>query len=134
MKLNIWMFHIAIWLTTSKKCIKLRAARTARLLFLIQPILLLFSGAIVAVAVNLGSLSTRRFRATDGKRKSAVFLFNMSSHYYIYIVKSLLASRECVRDHCIGMRNVHCRFPSVTQKRRLLKHSSRFADDGRGKH
>ena len=28
------------------------------------------------------------------KRKSAVFLFNLSSHYHIYIVKNLFACRD----------------------------------------
>jgi len=52
---------------------------------------------------------------TDDNRGSAVFLFNMSSHYHIYI-KYLFT-----RKYNIHFRNVHFRCPSVTQKRRLLK-------------
>ena len=44
-------FHVVIWQTTSKRCTKVRAARAARQFFLIQPIRLLFSGVVVAVAV-----------------------------------------------------------------------------------
>ena len=40
----------AIWQTTSKNCIKERAARAARLFFLIQPMRLSFSGVVFAVA------------------------------------------------------------------------------------
>ena len=36
----------------------------------------------------------QRFRATDDNRKCAVFLFNLSSHYPIYIVKFLFTSRD----------------------------------------
>ena len=42
----------------------------------------------------LGSLSMQRFWATDGHRKYTVFLFHLSSHYHIYIFKSLCASRD----------------------------------------
>ena len=45
--------HVVIWQTTSKNCTKVRAARAARLLFLIQPIRSLFTGVIGAVAVHL---------------------------------------------------------------------------------
>ena len=40
-----------LWQTTSKISTKVRAARAARLFFLIQPIRSLFSGVVVAVAV-----------------------------------------------------------------------------------
>ena len=40
------------------------------------------------------SLSMQRFWATDGNRTCAVFLFNLSSHYHIYIVQSLFTSRD----------------------------------------
>ena len=43
---------------------------------------------------TIGSLSVQRFSATDGNRKCAVFLFNLSSHYPIYIVKFLFTSRD----------------------------------------
>jgi len=46
-------FHVGIWQTTSENCIKVRAARAARLFFLIQPIRSLFSGPVVAVTVAL---------------------------------------------------------------------------------
>ena len=36
----------------------------------------------------------QRFRATDGHRKCTVFLFDLSSHYHIYIFKSLCASKD----------------------------------------
>ena len=42
----------------------------------------------------LGSLRMQRFWATDGNRKCAVFLFNLSSLYPIYIVNFLLTSRD----------------------------------------
>ena len=41
-----------------------------------------------------GSLSMQRFWATDGHRKCIVFLFYLSSHYHIYIFKSLCPSRD----------------------------------------
>ena len=44
--------------------------------------------------MSLGSLSMQRFWATDGHRKCTVFLFYLSSHYHIYISKSLCASRD----------------------------------------
>ena len=36
----------------------------------------------------------QHFSATDGNRKCAVFLFNVSSHYLIYVVKFLFTSRD----------------------------------------
>ena len=36
----------------------------------------------------------QRFGATDGNRKCTVFVFNLSSHYHIYIVKYLFTSRD----------------------------------------
>ena len=48
---QIWKFRVVFWPTTSKHCIKKRAARAARLLFLIQPIKLLTCDVVVAVAV-----------------------------------------------------------------------------------
>ena len=36
----------------------------------------------------------QRFRAMDGNRSCAVFLFNLSPLYHIYIVKSLFTSRD----------------------------------------
>ena len=36
----------------------------------------------------------QRFWATDGNRKCAVFVFNLSSHYHIYIFKHLFTSRD----------------------------------------
>ena len=42
----------------------------------------------------IGSLSMQRFWATDGNRKCAVFVFNLSSHYHIYIVKYLFTSSD----------------------------------------
>ena len=44
--------------------------------------------------LSLESLSMQRFWATDGNRKCAVFLFNLFSHYPIYIVKFLFTSRD----------------------------------------
>ena len=45
-------FHVVIWQTASKNTTKVRAARAARLFFLIQPIRSLFSDFVVAVAVS----------------------------------------------------------------------------------
>ena len=45
--------HVVIWQTTSKYCTKVRAARAARLFFLLQPIKSLCSGVVVAIAVVL---------------------------------------------------------------------------------
>mgnify|MGYP006862601755 CR=1 FL=1 len=42
----------------------------------------------------IGSLSMQRFCATDRHRKCTVFLFHLSSHYHMYIFKSLCASRD----------------------------------------
>ena len=44
----------------------------------------------------------QRFWATDGNRKCAVFVFNLSSHYHIYIVKYLFTSRD---DYFENLRN-----------------------------
>ena len=56
LNLEISRCHLAeyvIWQNTSKNCTKVRAARAARLFFLIQPIRSLFSGVVVAFAVVL---------------------------------------------------------------------------------
>ena len=50
-KPQIWKFHVVVWQTTSKHCIKKRAARVARLFFFIQPIKSLIFGVVVDVAV-----------------------------------------------------------------------------------
>ena len=50
-ELQIWKFHVVVWQTTSKHCIKKRAARAARLFFFIQPIKSLICGVVVDVAV-----------------------------------------------------------------------------------
>ena len=42
LKPSIWKFHLVIWQTTSKNCTEVRAARAARIFFLIQPIRSLF--------------------------------------------------------------------------------------------
>ena len=42
--LNFCKFHAVIWQISSKNCTEVRAARAARLFFLIQPIRSLFSG------------------------------------------------------------------------------------------
>ena len=48
-----WKFYIVVWQTTSKNCCtKLRAARAARLYFLIYSIKSLFSGVVVAVRLH----------------------------------------------------------------------------------
>ena len=44
--------------------------------------------------ILLGSLSMQRFWATDGHLEWTVLLFYLSSHYHIYIFKSLCASRD----------------------------------------
>ena len=53
--LNLEISRIVIWQTStaSNNTAKVRAARVARLFFLIQPIKSLFSGLVVAVAVVL---------------------------------------------------------------------------------
>ena len=48
-----WKFHVVVWQTTSNNCSKVRAARAARLFFLVQPMRSLFSGVVVAVAFVL---------------------------------------------------------------------------------
>ena len=52
-EVNIWKVHVVIWQTTSNNSTKVRAARAARLFFLIQPIRSMFSGVVVAVDVIL---------------------------------------------------------------------------------
>ena len=49
--INFMKFHVVIWQITSENSTKVRAARAARLFFLIQPIRSLFSGVVFAVAV-----------------------------------------------------------------------------------
>jgi len=44
-------FRVVVWQTTSKQCIKMRAARAARLFFVIQPIKSLICGVAVDDAV-----------------------------------------------------------------------------------
>ena len=51
LELQIRKFHVVVWRTTSKHCIKKRAARAARLFFFIQPIKSLICGVVVDVAV-----------------------------------------------------------------------------------
>ena len=46
----------------------------------------------------IGSLSMQRFWATDGNRKCSVLVFNLSSHYHIYIVKYLFTTWENLRN------------------------------------
>ena len=68
------------------------------------------------------SITTRRFWARDDHRKWLVFLFNLSSHYHIYIANYLSSSTDNKFENegeTTVMRNVHFRFPSVAQKRRL---------------
>ena len=64
-------------------------------------------------------------RATDGNRKRAVFLFNLSSPLYLYLVSFQWERRslawESGRDHCPGVRNAQFQFQSVAAKDRLLK-------------
>ena len=48
-KTKTWKLHVVIWQTMSENCTKVRAARAARLFFLVQPIRLLFSGVVFAV-------------------------------------------------------------------------------------
>ena len=67
---QITKFHVVVWQTTSKNCTKLkRAARAARLFFLVQPIKALICGVVVVVAVpvvvSLGSFSINKGTATN---------------------------------------------------------------------
>ena len=48
---QIWKFHVVVWQTTSKHCIKKRTGSAAQLFFFIQPIKSLICGAVVDVAV-----------------------------------------------------------------------------------
>ena len=41
-------FHVVVWQASSKNCTKKRAARAARLFFLIQPIISLVCGVVVS--------------------------------------------------------------------------------------
>ena len=74
----------------------------------------------------LGSLSMQRFLATDRHWKCTVFLFYLSSHYHIYIIKFLCASRDDSFENmgetkCTGLQNVHFRLLFVAQKRCMPK-------------
>ena len=53
LNLEISRCHLADYVMTSENRTKVRAARAARLFFLIQPIRSLFSGVVVAFAVVL---------------------------------------------------------------------------------
>ena len=46
------------------------------------------------VGGKIRSLSMQRFWTTDGNRKCALFLFNLPSHYHIFIAKSLFTCRD----------------------------------------
>ena len=48
---RFWKFHNVVWQTTSENSTKVRAARAARLFFLIQPIGSLFTGVVFAIAI-----------------------------------------------------------------------------------
>jgi len=52
LKPHSWKFYVVIWQITSKNSTKVRAARAARLFFLIQAIRSLFTGVVIAVAVD----------------------------------------------------------------------------------
>ena len=53
-ELQIWKFHVVVWQTASKNdCTRKRAARAARLFFLIQPIISLMCGVDVTVVFYL---------------------------------------------------------------------------------
>ena len=58
----------------------------------------------------------------------AVFPFDISLHYHTNNIKYLFERDDKLgnleNEHCTGMRNVHLRFPSVAQKRRVLKVSN----------
>ena len=56
----------------------------------------LFSGKqrISWAKILIGSLSTWLFWATDGNRKSAVFLFNLPLQHHIYIFECIFTSRD----------------------------------------
>ena len=67
----------------------------------------------------------------------AVFPFDMSLHYYTNNIKYLFERDDKLgnleNEHCPGMRNVHLRFPSVAQKRRVLKVSNGIVKTKPGK-
>ena len=44
--------------------------------------------------VIIGSLGRRRFGATHGNRKSAIFFFNLSPRYHIYVINYPLTGRD----------------------------------------
>jgi len=54
LNLKISCCHLADYIFTSKNCTGTHAERAAGLFFLIQPIISLFSGVFLAVAVILG--------------------------------------------------------------------------------
>lgn len=66
------------------------------------------------------TLSTRCFWATDANRK-AVFLFNLSSHFHIYIVKYLFLIGKFGDTTVLACEMFTSGIPSVAQKPILLK-------------
>ena len=65
----------------------------------------------------------RRFWAKDGNRKCAVFLFNLSSHYHIYIVKCLFSCRDDWFEN-LGETTVKACEMFTSGRRRWLKNAA----------
>ena len=47
----MWWFHVVVLQRTARNCSKVRAARAARLRFVMQPMKVLICGVVVAVPV-----------------------------------------------------------------------------------
>ena len=71
--------------------------------------------------MNGSFLSMQRLLATDGNRKCAVFVFNLSSHYHINCLFSLVDTISLKIWERPLSTSVHFRLPSVAQKCCMLK-------------
>ena len=73
--------------------------------------------------MSLGRLSTRHFWNEGGNRKWAVSYLTLTTTTTMLSIFSLSKNEKLWksgRDHCPGMQNVHFRFPSIAQKRRVF--------------
>ena len=86
-------FHVVVWQTTSKTCTKKRAARAARLFFLVQPVKQLICGDVVAVVI-FKLLNT----LTSHKELCLAARLFLVTHWQILILQT----------HCCSMLAVGC--------------------------
>ena len=81
--------HVVIWQTTFKEFSQVRAARAARLFFVIQPIRSLFSSVVVTVAVTLAIPTDPPWGTTkknDQRNRNKTIVTRTTSNSYIAVI------------------------------------------------